>query len=84
MKQMRTRTARRLRRQALRHARTFGHKPALISHEGALALFGCYRCSAIMEVWDSPSIVNGSLNQEQCPGTKAGWLRRLAIKMISS
>lgn len=84
MMKMRTRTARRLRRQALRHARIFGHKPALISHEGALALYGCYRCAETMEVWDSPGIVNGSMNQRVCPGTKAGWLRRLAIKMISA
>ena len=84
MKQMRTRKARQLRRQALRHARIFGHKPALISHEGALALYGCYRCDAIMEVWDAPSIVNGPLNQRPCPGTQVGWLRRLAIKVISA
>ena len=80
---MRTREARRLRRQNLRRARIFGHKASLICHEGALALYGCFLCDRLMEVWDSPSIVNGTMHETPCQGTRAGWLRRLLIRFIS-
>ena len=80
---MRTREARRLRRQNLRRARVLGHEPSLICHEGALALYGCLQCSCLTEVWDNPSIVNGDMHETPCQGSKAGWLRRLLIRSIS-
>ena len=80
---MRTRKARSLRRQSLRHARIYGHKPTLISHHGALALFGCYRCEMTMEIWDSPDCVSGPMSQATCSGINAGLIRKLLIKLIS-
>ena len=81
---MRTRQARKLRRQALRHAKIYGHVPVEICHEGALHLFACRQCSALMEIWDSPSLVNGPMNQGRCfAASRPNWLRRIAIKLIS-
>lgn len=80
---MRTREARKIRRQSLRLAGIYGHKTALISHEGALALYGCYQCEAIMEIWDSPAYASGSMPQSICRGIEVGWFRKLLIKFIS-
>lgn len=80
---MRTFEARKIRRRALRHARIRGHQPRLISHHGALALYGCQRCHEIFECWDSPAIVSGPMPHVVCYGIKAGWLRKLFIKLIS-
>ena len=63
---MRTLRARSLRRRSLLRARLYGHKPALVSHHGALALYACYGCNSLMEVWDSPDCVNGSMPQVPC------------------
>jgi len=80
---MRTREARKLRRQALRHAKVYGHQPVEVCHEGALHLFACRGCSALLEIWDSPSIVNGPMHQGTCPSCYPNWFRRMAIKLIS-
>jgi hypothetical protein len=80
---MRTREARKLRRQALRHARIYGHQPVEICHEGALNLFACRGCNALLEVWDSPNIVNGPMHQDLCVNCDPGWLQRIAIRLIS-
>ena len=80
---MRTREARKLRKKNLRHARIFGHQPELITHSGALALYGCHLCEAIMEVWDSPAIVNGPMSQLPCCGAKKSRIRKFFIRLIS-
>ena len=79
---MRTVEARRLQRRCLRHARIYGHKPVLISHHGALALYGCMDCEKTMEVWDSPAIANGPMDQSLCE-ISPKFLRRILIRLIS-
>ena len=64
---MRTREARRMRDRALRDARKQGHNVALISKSGAIELYGCLNnCDAIMDIWDSPAIVNGPMSEVKC------------------
>ena len=65
---MRTSEARHMRDKALRNARKQGHNVALISKSGAIELYGCLNnCDAIMDIWDSPAIVNGSMAEVKCP-----------------
>jgi len=65
---MRTSEARYMRDKALRNARKHGHSVTLISKSGALELYGCLNnCDAIMDIWDSPAIVNGSMAEVKCP-----------------
>lgn len=57
-----------MRDRALKSARKHGHDVALISSSGALELYGCLNnCDAIMDIWDSPAIVNGSMAEVECP-----------------
>ena len=64
---MRTREARRMRDRALKDARKQGHHVALISKSGAIELYGCLNnCDAIMDIWDSPAIVNGPMPEVRC------------------
>jgi len=66
---MRTREARRMRDRALKDARRQGHDVALIAKSGAIELYGCLNdCDAIMDIWDSPAIVNGPMPEVKCPG----------------
>jgi len=78
---MRTREAKRMRDKALRDARKRGHNVALISKSGAIELYGCLNnCDAIMDIWDSPAIVNGPMPEVECcdgrqsPSPPALWL----------
>ena len=79
---MRTTEACRLQRKCLRRARIYGHKPILVSHHGALALYGCMGCEKPMEIWDSPAITNGPMDQSLCD-INAGFARRILIRLIS-
>ena len=64
---MKTREAKRVRNRAVRNARRHGHDVALISKSGAVALYGCLNnCDAIMDIWDSPAIVNGPMHEVKC------------------
>ena len=64
---MRTREAKRVRNRAVRNARRHGHDVALISKSGAVELYGCLNnCDAIMDIWDSPAIVNGPMHEVKC------------------
>jgi len=64
---MRTREARRMRDRALKDARKQGHNVALISKSGAIELYGCLNdCDLIMDIWDSPAIVNGPMPNVKC------------------
>ena len=64
---MRTREARRMRDRALKDARKQGHNVALISKSGAIELYGCLNdCDSIMDIWDSPAIVNGPMPEVKC------------------
>ena len=64
---MRTREAKRVRNRAVRNARRHGHAVALISKSGAVELYGCLNnCDAIMDIWDSPAIVNGPMHEVKC------------------
>ena len=67
---MRTNEAKRTRNRALKDARKHGHDVALISESGALELYGCYNknCNDIMDIWDSPAIVNGPMSHRPCTG----------------
>ena len=65
---MRTSEARYMRDRALRNARKQGHNVTLISKSGAIELYGCLNnCDPIMDIWDSPAIVNGSMAEVKCP-----------------
>jgi hypothetical protein len=65
---MRTSEARYMRDKAIRGARKQGHNVTLISKSGAIELYGCLNnCDAIMDIWDSPAIVNGSMAEVRCP-----------------
>ena len=65
---MRTSEARYMRDKAIGGARKQGHDVALISKSGAVELYGCLNnCDAIMDIWDSPAIVNGSMAEVKCP-----------------
>ena len=64
---MRTREARRMRDRALKDARKHGPNVALISKSGAIELYGCLNdCDLIMDIWDSPAIVNGPMPNVKC------------------
>tara|TARA_Y100000593_G_scaffold14609_1_gene27998 strand:- start:7166 stop:7414 length:249 start_codon:yes stop_codon:yes gene_type:complete len=80
---MRTRKARKLLRRGLLIARVRGHKPQLVSHSGALKLYGCQRqgCHAILEGWDNPDNVAGPMLHTNC-GREIGWLRNFILKWI--
>jgi len=66
---MRTKEARRMKARALKNARKHGHDVALISRSGAVELYGCLNdCDAVMDIWDSPAIVNGPMAEAKCPG----------------
>ena len=80
---MRTPKARRLRRGGLIKARIRGHRPRLIAHSGAICLYGCAeKCSALLEIWDAPSIVNGTMAETNCPGIKVSVVRRILISLV--
>ena len=65
---MRTSEARRMRDRALRDARKQGHDVALITKSGALELYGCRnKCDAVMDIWDSPAMINGPMAEVECP-----------------
>jgi len=80
---MRTREARKLRKKNLRRVRILGHRPELITHSGALALYGCYLCESVMEVWDAPAIVNGPMPESPCRGAKPSRIRDFFIRLIT-
>lgn len=64
---MRTSEARRMRDKALKRARKQGHDVALITKSGALELYGCRnKCDAVMDIWDSPAMINGPLAEVEC------------------
>jgi len=81
---MRTRKARRLRRQGLIRCRVGGHRPALISATGALAVYGClnHNCLSLFEVWDNPDHIAGQMYHSTCVDTKITWWRKLLLKML--
>tara|TARA_Y100001951_G_C11272555_1_gene259733 strand:- start:366 stop:683 length:318 start_codon:yes stop_codon:yes gene_type:complete len=76
---MRTNEAKRTRDKALRDARKHGHDVTLISRGGALELYGCYNCNDVMDIWDSPAIVNGPMSHRACAGIsrKQSWGARM-------
>jgi len=77
---MRTSEARYMRDKALKLARKQGHKITLISKSGALELYGCLNdCDAIMDIWDSPAIVNGSMAEVKCPDGRQSPFSWMAI-----
>ena len=77
---MRTREARRMRNRALKDARKQGHDVALISKSGAIELYGCLNsCDAVMDIWDSPAIVNGSMAETSCPDADTRSSLRLVV-----
>ena len=83
---MRTREARRMRDRALKDARKQGHDVALISKSGAIELYGCLNnCDTIMDIWDSPAIVNGSMPEVKCrDGRRSPSLASRALKYFYS
>lgn len=80
---MRTRKARRLLRRGLRVSKIRRHQPALVSHMGAIKLYGCRGCDAILECWDNPDNVAGTMIHTNCNHQELGWLRRQLLKLIS-
>jgi len=81
---VKTREARKLKREGLRRAKFQGHTPALISESGALHLFGCleHRCNAILEAWDNPAILCGTMIHTGCnERLKRSWWLRLRRKV---
>lgn len=83
---MRTRKARQLLRRGLIVARLRGHRPKMISHSGALKLYGCLQgqdCRALLECWDNPDNVTGPMLHANCIDSEVGWIRKLILKFIS-
>jgi len=83
---MRTKRARYLLRKWLIVARLRGHRPKMVSHSGALKLYGCLqgkKCQAIMECWDNPDNMAGPMLHSDCVDSEVGWIRKLILKFIS-
>lgn len=81
---MKTREARRLKKASLRQARMCGHKPALISDEGALHLYGCLNddCYLLLECWDNPLGAGGRMIHDPCiNGLKQSRWKRIVYKL---
>ena len=74
-----------MRDRALKSARKHGHDVDLISSSGALELYGCLNnCDAVMDIWDSPAIVNGSMAEVECPDGRQSpspWMA-IAYRMV--
>jgi len=82
---MRTSEARYMRDKAIRGARKQGHNVALISKSGAIELYGCLNnCDAIMDIWDSPAIVNGSMAEVKCPDSRQSPSPWMAIATLAT
>ena len=80
---MRTREARRMKRRALKRVRILGHRPSLISGEGALHLYGCLEqnCFRVLECWDNPTQACGQMLHSPCTlALERSWWRRLRYK----
>ena len=74
-----------MRDKAIRGARKQGHDVALISKSGAVELYGCLNnCDAIMDIWDSPAIVNGSMAEVKCPAGRQSPFSWMAIATLGS
>lgn len=82
---MRTRKAKRLLGRGLCVSKVRGHRPALISHMGAIKLYGCMTlgCNATLECWDNPDNVAGSMVHTNCKHRNLGWFRRQMLKLTS-
>jgi len=81
---MRTREATRMTKRALKRVRILGHRPALISGEGALHLYGCLEqnCLHVLECWDNPTHACGQMMHSPCTLTlERSWWRRLRYKI---
>ncbi len=84
---MRTREARRMKRRALKRAQILGHRPKLISGEGALHLYGCLEqnCFHVLECWDNPTQACGKMMHIPCTlGLERSWWKRLRYKVYKS
>lgn len=81
---MRTRKARRLRRQALIRCRVSGHRPSLIAESGALVLYGCLNknCPSTFEVWDNPDHICGTMAHTTCIDTKIRWWNKFLLALL--
>jgi hypothetical protein len=81
---MRTGRARRMVRRAVLIARIKGHKPRLISHSGALKLYGCLNegCSTTLEGWDNPEHVSGAMAYSFCPASRWHKIREFITQLI--
>lgn len=82
---MRTRKARQLLRRGLRVSKIRGHQPVIVSHTGAIKLYGCKRgkCFAILECWDNPDVVSGTMVHTNCSHRELGWIRRQLLKLVA-
>ncbi len=81
---MRTREARRMKKRALKRVRILGHRPALISGEGALHLYGCLEqsCLHVLECWDNPTQACGQMMHSPCTlALERSWWRKLRYKI---
>ena len=77
---MRTREARRVKKDALKRARIYGHNPELISGEGAMHLYGCLEqgCFHLLECWDYPTHASGLMMHSPCADAlKRSWWKRM-------
>ena len=83
---MRTSSARRVRNKALMRSVLSGHDPILVTKSGAMELWVCQNCDALIDCWDSPAIVNGPMQFTTCPERKLGRLRSAwaAVALIIS
>jgi len=87
---MRTREARRMKKRALKRAQVLGHRPALISDEGAFHLYGCLEqdCFHVLECWDNPTQACGQMIHDPCVlALKRSWWKRIrytAYKLLTN
>lgn len=64
---MRTQQAREIRDKAVSEAQKLGHSPKLLTRSGAMELWVCENgCNCVIDAWDSPAIVNGSMAHVEC------------------
>ena len=76
---MRTHGARCARDKALVAANLGGHEPVRLTRSGAMELWVCKRCNAVMDCWDNPAIVNGPMSRTRCRGATRSRLERICV-----
>jgi hypothetical protein len=76
---MKYRKAKKTRDNAIVSATFSGHDPMLLVHSGAMELWVCKNCDALLDAWDRPAIVNGPMPYTRCPEARRSKLHSVAL-----